>query len=602
MLKKLKNFVADLFMFTCLFAALFFCFGVIRTNLIWGNVSIEQILINMVEANDEVADEIIEGYVIVALLPALCVSSILIGLIKKNLYLWLVAALSCGYPVYKLELVQFLINRNTYSEIYEKKYINPQNITFNFPDKKQNLIILHLESMEKNYADASLVGQNLLPNLSELAKQNLTFDNFYQLKHQDYTLAGMLASYCAVPYKAFRQQNYTTFHNFLPNLICFPQILQQNGYNTYFMKGATLDFSRTGIFFSSHGMQNLVGEDELYQNFGLNDRQSMGSIWGVKDSILYTIAKQRLTEIAKQKKPFLFSMLSLDNHGPNLYIDEQCLKTDNPEKDVILCADKMAYDFIDWVTKQDFYADTTVVVVGDHIKTGDNDLYPDYKNRQIYNVILNPADKKLQIQNHRWTLLDLPPTVLHAIGVKFDKGQFGLGRSLFKSYPTLIEQMGRELDNELQKASKVYESFNIVKTTFTPSYTSYPQWGENINTPQAIKPYASFSDEAFNVLWLDHLSFTLPEPQAEKISFDMCFKMLFTTNRSRKLEIVANKIPVAAFSFDDNIPQPICRKLTFNKQLLTHDRKLLLEFKFDTPGTSIISIGAGMKSFKFENN
>ena len=177
MLKKIKNIAADLGLFVLLFASLFLCFAVIRTNLIWGNVSIEQILINMVEANNEAAQEIVEGYVIWTLIPALLLCTILTGLIKNNLYLCLIMLLSCGYSAYKLELAQFLINRNTYSEIYEKEYINPQNITFDFPDKKQNLIILHLESMEKNYADASLVGQNLLPNLSELAKQNISFIN-----------------------------------------------------------------------------------------------------------------------------------------------------------------------------------------------------------------------------------------------------------------------------------------------------------------------------------------------------------------------------------------------------------------------------------------
>lgn len=602
MLKKIKNIAADLGLFVLLFASLFLCFAVIRTNLIWGNVSIEQILINMVEANNEAAQEIVEGYVIWTLIPALLLCTILTGLIKNNLYLCLIMLLSCGYSAYKLELAQFLINRNTYSEIYEKEYINPQNITFDFPDKKQNLIILHLESMEKNYADASLVGQNLLPNLSELAKQNISFDNFYQLHHQDYTLAGMLASYCAVPYKGFRQEGYTAFNNFLPDLVCLPQILQQNGYDTYFMKGATLDFSRTGIFFSSHGVEDLVGEDELYQKFGLNAQNSKGSSWGVKDSLLYAIAKQRLTEIAKQNKPFLFSLLSLDNHGPNLYIDEQCLSKFGPERDVILCADKMAYDFIDWITKQDFYKNTTVIIAGDHIKTGSNDLYPEYKNRQIYNVILNPAVKNIQPQQHQWTLLDLPPTALQAIGVKFDKGQFGLGRSLFEPYPTLIEQMGRELDNNLQKASKVYESFNVIKTTFTPLYTAYPQWGEYVNTPQTIKPYASFSDEAFNVLWLDTLSFTLPQPQKRNIGFDICFKMLFMAERSRNVDVWANGHKIAALSFNDDVHQPICRKITFDKSLLTPENKLLLEFKVNTPGNSMVSVGLGVESFKLENN
>ena len=61
--------------------------------------------------------------------------------------------------------------------------------------------------MEKNYADANLSGENLLPGLTELSKYGLSFDDFYQLQHQDYTLAGMIASYCAVPYKSIKNTN-----------------------------------------------------------------------------------------------------------------------------------------------------------------------------------------------------------------------------------------------------------------------------------------------------------------------------------------------------------------------------------------------------------
>lgn len=600
---KLKAFLYDTLVFVLLFVALTACFMVIRTNILWGNVSIEQIMINMVEADNDAADIIAKGYILYALIPALITCMILMCVIKKTRYFCAIICVCVIFCCYRLELIEYIINNNIYSKLYENEYVDPQNLTFKFPEQKRNLIILHLESMEKDYADSSVVGENLLPDLSKLAAGGISFDNFHQLQHQDYTLAGMLATYCAVPYKSTKSADYTIFNNFMPKLVCLPQVLQQNGYDTYFMKGATLDFSRTGIFFSSHGMQDLVGEDELQDRFGLDLAAHSGSSWGFRDSTLYDVAKKRLLEISKKDKPFLFSMLSLDNHGPNLYIDPQCTTTENPDKDVIRCADKMAADFINWITKQDFYKNTTIVIAGDHIKTGKNELMPGKKHRQIFNLILNPAPNIINYNTkHAWTTLDLPPTILQSIGVSFDNGKFGLGRSLFEPYPTLYEKMGRELDNELHKSSKIYENFTSIVKTFRPSYHPYPNWGKNISSGEDIKNYASFSKMAFNVSWLDTLSFSLPQTNAAFINFEINFRLLFMVNRQRTITVFANHQQVASWTFADDVKQPIIKNIKIDTKLLTPDNKLLLEFKVDTPGASIVSVGLGVESFKISDN
>ncbi len=601
-MQKLKIFITDLIVFAVLFISVAALFMLIRTNMIWGNVSIEQILINMVEANNLAAKQIMHEYILYTLLPAIVICFLLQCVIKHYRWLLLISLLCLAYCSFKLDLVSYIRNQHVYSELYEQEYVNPEDISFHFPENKQNLIIIHMESMEKNYADANLSGENLLPGLTELSKYGLSFDDFYQLQHQDYTLAGMIASYCAVPYKSIKNTNYTMFNNFMPALVCLPQVLQQNGYNTYFMKGATLDFSRTGIFFSSHGMKDLVGQDELATRFGLDPEINRGSQWGFKDSILYSLAKNRLTEIAKNNQPFLFSMLTVDNHGPNLFVDNQCLTTQNPQKDVIRCADKMVVDFVKWIMSQSFYQNTTVVIVGDHIKTGLNNLYPNEKNRQIVNLILNPKNKNLTAYDHRWTTLDLSPSILQAIGVDFADGKFGLGRSLFESSPTLLDKLGPELDNELHKASKVYEQFNTIVKTFTPLYNAYPQWGTSLDTPEMLQTYASFSDEEFNLLWLDTLSFTLPQTTADTITLNMQFKILFMANLARNIEVFANNQKIASWSFKYDVKQPITKTLTFNRNLLTDDNKLLLEFKADTPGASFVSVGLGIKSFRLDNN
>ena len=153
---KIKQLCSDTIITVLLGAALFILFAMIRTNLIWGDVYIEQILANATNTGNNVAADVIKGYVLFALVPALLAAVLLAGFIKKARYIWLIILLCLAYPVYKLQLVQYIINQNTYSDIYAQEYLNPQNSTYIFPEHKRNLIILHMESLESEYENPDL--------------------------------------------------------------------------------------------------------------------------------------------------------------------------------------------------------------------------------------------------------------------------------------------------------------------------------------------------------------------------------------------------------------------------------------------------------------
>lgn len=586
---KLKQLFLDALITMLLFAALSLLFALLRTNLIWGNVYIEQILANATNTGNGIADDVIRGYMFFALLPALILAFILVGLIKKTRYVLLIVLLCLAYPTYKLQIIRYIINQNTYSDIYDKEYIDPQSNTYVFPEHKRNLIVLHMESIESEYENPALAGRNLLPALSKIAQENISFNNFHQLDGQDYTIAAMVASYCGVPFKLFNNKDFTTFNNFLPRLTCYPQILEQNGYKLYFMKGAPLDFTRTGMFFSSHGFHDVAGTHEFESRFGLNLTKLQGNSWGFRDSSLYALAKKRLTEIAAQNTPFVFSMLTVDTHAPDFYLDKQCENTGNNQADAVACADFMAADFINWLKKQKFYSDTTVIILGDHTQTGGNNMYPQVRNRHIFNAVINSAIPA-KPDNQAWTTVDLPATVLQALGVKYN-GKFGLGRSLFGNDDTLFTKYGKDLDNELKKTAKRYNEFNRTRYVFKPQYNAYGTWGKI--TPDKIKTYASFSDISFNAIWLDTLSFTLPETKAENIKLNINFKLLFMQQGKRTVTVFANGQKLREWKFNDGIKQPINRSLNIPTYLIDNG-KLLLEFKSDTVGFTAAGVGIGI--------
>ena len=591
----MKKILSDVFSLTVLFLSLAVLFALIRTNLLWGDVCFEQILVHVGQGVSQAGKEVIKGYLLWALLPAFVLCIVLALLINKNRLLLAIAFLCLIYPVYKTQLISFLIYQNTPTALYEDEYVDPAKIDFHFPDKKRNLIVLYMESMEKDYANPELVGQNLLPNLSKLAEENISFDGFHQLENQDYTIAAMVSSFCSVPFRYAPNKNYTVYNNFLPQLVCYPTILEQHGYKTYFLKGAGLEFARTGIFLTAHGFKDIVGREEMKESYGVDWKKFQGTSWGLRDRNLFNLAKQRLSELAASNQPFLFSLLTLDTHGPDIYLDKQCPQSFNDDRDVIFCADTLMAEFIDWIKQQDFYKNTTVVILGDHIYTGNNPLYPKHENREIVNIILNPSDTALTTQERKWTTFDLAPTILQAIGVDVPDGKFGLGRSLFSPNPTLREKMGQKLDVEIMKSSKIYDAFNTIKTTFKPLYNPYPAWNTEISDNEAIRSYASFAEVAFNAVWADTLSFTLPPVKKDNITLDIRFRILFLDDNQRTVKIFANKHPVADWVLEDKIDQPIYKKITIPGNIIDKDDKLLLEIKTDGFGYTPVGIGLGIE-------
>lgn len=456
-MKKVLKCCADAVSSALLFIGVLAFLALIYTNHIWGNVYFEQMIIAIMNDYGTIGSHIVGRYILFVFVPACLVTLLCVWKINSNLKLIIISIVLLSYSFRSIKIVEYWRNQSVYSELYEAEYINPKKIEFIFPSKKRNLIVLYLESMEEDYADSSLVGENLLPNLSGYMKENMYFPNFVQMPMQDFTMAAIVSSMCGVPYRVPKGVNTYKIKNFLPHLKCFPQILEENGYENYVLKSTDLNFSQARKFYTLHGFKHLKDRLDIEKEIDLTEHQ--GTSWGYNDRTYYNLAKAELTKIAAENNPFMFVMVTLDTHGPDIYLDKQCNKRFDDKRDIILCADEMAAEFLDWLKKQDFYADTTVVVIGDHTETGKNNLYPSRKKRKIVNFILNPASDALKKEHNLWSTIDLAPTILNALGIKFDSDGFGLGRSLLQDKPTLYEVYRDRLSNEVLKGSHVYDTF-----------------------------------------------------------------------------------------------------------------------------------------------
>lgn len=82
------------------------------------------------------------------------------------------------------DVAGYITSQINTSEFIEQEYVNPENVEIKFPDQKRNLIYIFLESMETTYylkEDGGLAEQDLIPEISKLAKQHLNFSETNQL-------------------------------------------------------------------------------------------------------------------------------------------------------------------------------------------------------------------------------------------------------------------------------------------------------------------------------------------------------------------------------------------------------------------------------------
>lgn len=375
----------------------------------------------------------------------------------------------------KVGMWEYIKSVQEKTDFYEKYYVNPAKTKLDFPSQKRNLIYIFMESMESSYADqedGGIMDDNYIPNLTKLAKENINFSDKADgklggptcLEATAYTVGGMVAQTAAINLKL--HNSGSMFGNFLPNLTTMGDILNKEGYQQVFLCGSEGDFAGRDTYFTSH-------KDFHIEDYNAAKKEGFIApdykvFWGHEDEILYKRAKKQLEQLSSSDKPFNLTMLTVDTHFPRGYKCRLCKDKYNRQyANVIACADQQVYDFVEWIKKQDFYKNTTIVIAGDHttmVDTSDpiwSNLNDNYK-RTVYNTIIN-ADctyKENVTENRDFSTMDMFPTTLAALGVQIDGNRLGLGTNLFSGQKTLPEKLGRGyINQELKKNDKEYNGF-----------------------------------------------------------------------------------------------------------------------------------------------
>lgn len=372
-------------------------------------------------------------------------------------------------------LVDEYRNRYIVGNFYEQYYVNPYLTQITAPEHKRNLIMIFAESMETTYAQEAYFGDNLIPELQALAKENINFSHnnhfggFTSIDGAHYTQASMVTQLCAVPFRLpIEYRRYRPSGGFMPKALCLSDILNKDSYNQSFMIGMSKEFAGTDKFLETHGKSKILDWDLYSKRDNLPEKTDKKRKRIVRDNLLFEYAKEELLELSRAGKPFAFTMMTMDTHFGNEHFDKKnCpvkyhdkngkIKDEEYFKNVVSCSSQRIAAFVDWVKEQPFYDNTEIVIVGDHL-TMSSEIFNESMDRKVYNVYINSNFLTTPYaKNRKFSALDTMPTVLESMGYTIEGHKLGLGVSLFSGEPTLLERMDVDvLNEELQKQSAVY--------------------------------------------------------------------------------------------------------------------------------------------------
>ncbi len=485
-LSKLLTGLALLLGYLCFFSGRWF----VST---YGRIGFDSILYTLSAGLSGVQSGLIWQYLLKALLPCLVFTAATFLLLfcraragkfqSKSNSKWpvliglLLVFLLLAFAAFDVELVDYITDQFIDSGLYEKYYVDPNSVQITFPQQKRNLVYIMLESMETSYLSQDLGGamaENLIPELYSLAHDNLSFSHssakvggFYTTAGATWTIGSMVAQTAGIPLKTPTEDvnKYgAEGEAFLPGVTSLTNILQDAGYYQALMVGSDASFGGREPYFLQHGM------DRIYDVYTARKDGIIPSDyfvwWGMEDLHLFEYAKQELTKIAAQDQPFAFTMLTVDTHHVGGYQCVLCTESTSGETydQSISCSSRQVAAFVQWLQAQDFYEDTTVIIVGDH-ESMDNGYFgrmvPDDYQRLLYNCFINSAAETENVTNRKFAAVDLFPTTLAALGCRLEGDRLGLGTNLFSSTPTLTERLGFKKFNDKLAMSSDYYTANF---------------------------------------------------------------------------------------------------------------------------------------------
>ncbi len=464
----------------------------------WGDVlTVDEIIYHLTASFEGTNPDMVISYLIHYGSIVLLIAVVMIILLvlcrrkKRKLYkllllgMFFASAALLAVTVYRAEntlgAVSYIYQQmnGTEEDYVADHYVDTSWVDLTFPETKQNLIFIFMESTEITYADEESGGafeENVIPELTELALENETFNGDsgvlnggYSLPGSNWTMGALFAQTSGLPLKIPLYGNdMSTQDTFFPGVTTLGDILEQEGYRQVFMLGSNAAFGGRDLYYEEHGDFEI-----LDYNWAIDEGKIPSDyyeFWGYEDEKLFAYAREELETLASSEEPFHLTLLTVDTHFEDGYLCDLCEDEfgDNQYANVFACSSRQVTEFVEWIETQDFYENTTIVISGDH-PTMDTDFCEDVDDsydRKTYFTIIHSA-QEASIEARTFSTMDIFPTTLAAMGVEIPGGQLAMGVNLYDtSVATLLETEGLEAASTgLNQTSALMNSLSEVTIT-----------------------------------------------------------------------------------------------------------------------------------------
>ncbi|QZY51153.1 LTA synthase family protein [Leucobacter tenebrionis] len=305
--------------------------------------------------------------------------------------------------------------------------------------ERRNLVVIYLESVEDSFSDDRTFEKNMLEPVQQATAGWDSIPSFRQYDGGGWTMSGIVSTQCGIPLRtAGSLADATTLNSigadgatpesYLPGATCLGDVLAREGYRNVFMGGADASFAGKGSFLETHGYDEVhdlrewreLGETEVRDDWGLSDRR------------LFERAREEVTRLHEQEQPFNLTMLTLDTHeGPRVY--EYCdWDTEVAMTSITSCSMQQVAGFVDYLDETGVLEDTTVVLMGDHLKmiAEGGSFWEELKDREdrtIFNRIRTPEG--VEIVRDDIDQFSMYPTLIELAGIELEDHRAGVGVS-----------------------------------------------------------------------------------------------------------------------------------------------------------------------------
>lgn len=282
--------------------------------------------------------------------------------------------------------------------------------------KRYNIVLVTIESLSAKYLGSNGDERDLTPNLDELRRNSLYFNNFYATgTRTDRGLEAITLSIPPTPGRSIvkrvgRESGFASLGQQLKNV----------GYDAVFLYGGRGYFDNMNAFFGGNGYrivdQSSVQEADIH----------FKNAWGMSDEDLYAQAIKLADEDHARQQPFLLQLMTTSNHRPYTYPDGRIDIPSGEGRDgAVKYTDYAIGQFLKAARSKPWFDNTLFVFVADHTagSAGKEDL--PVANYQIplfiYAPKLLPSGARAELASQ----LDLAPSLLSILNLSYTSTFYG---------------------------------------------------------------------------------------------------------------------------------------------------------------------------------